>query len=174
VIERINHPTSIRYIKWHPTQSIIASESLDNAVGTGGNLVIYDLGKTQAIYSEPSILGLAVDIIWMPTNQLLAWGPDAGLFTIEAATGAVKKLFPSASDHPGGFIIGQLSPDGRYLAFVDRESANKGVFFFDLTTASIVKKLPYSENLTPLEWSPDGTKLATVADDDTQIIWGSD
>lgn len=174
VIARVNHPIRIDLVRWHPTLPLIASESTDNATGMGANLIVYDLRKMQIIYNEPSHFGLGADFAWIRnTSRLLVWGIDIGLRIIEVSTKANTVIYPGAVDGSQTMIIGVLSPDERYLAFVNRANTDFMLFFFDLTSGSIVKRVPLKESFLPVGWSPDSSQLAVLTDDDTLIILGS-
>ena len=95
-------------------------------------------------------------------------GHSANLDAPSSADGVVEPLRATRlTSRPGAEIQGELSPDGRRVAFVRQspDRATGGLVVLDLDAGS-ERRLLDGSVVTPT-WSPDGREIATTACDET-------
>ncbi|HWX22187.1 MAG TPA: protein kinase [Candidatus Binatia bacterium] len=91
------------------------------------------------------------------------WFEPAGKVTLwDYRTGELLKQF----DQPGRKLA--LSPDGRRLAVAD---AKTGVTLRDVNTGQLLRTLPTDNSVWSLEFSPDGSRLATAGWSSEALVW---
>ena len=102
--------------------------------------------------------------VWDPTfdhsgSVLLAqWPDEQRIRLVDPHTGDVL------GDVEGGVQYLEISPDGNSVAVINLVDG-PGVSVLDLATQTPVFTLPFEQSANLVRWSPDGTALATIADD---------
>lgn len=160
---------------------------------TGYQIVIWDIASGEKL---PLSLGLAPTDFNNPYKKSIVFSPDGSTLAIlsdnvilrDVFTGKQVKVLESGLDSSLGFYffgdtgaIGEFSPDGTTLASswliatnTDRLRPNpKGVItLWDISSGQkIVQLEKHTEPITSLTFSPDGTLIASGAEDDTIIVW---
>ncbi len=129
--------------------------------------------QAQRTLYTGQLFGEANNYAWMGNApQLLIWGADAGMRTLNVTTGTATVLYNERDKTPAAFIVGTLSPDGHYLAFINNVGDTFQIHFFDLWLGAVVQTLPFNE-LMPISWSPDGTQIATLDNTNAVVILGN-
>jgi len=106
-------------------------------------------------FSE-SIKGRINDIAWSPSSNQVSVCVDFNEVIIIDIHSREKK---SLLDKTKSFGNGSFSPDNKFLAI----NGISGVFhIIDVNTMTIQKSVPATGLIYSLQWSPDGTKIATV------------
>ncbi len=88
-----------------------------------------------------------------------------------AADDDVYRRLDVAEDRSGAMDQGDpapmlLSPDGRWVAVGENDTTSPNLELVDLDTGGVsVRPVPDARSVRPVAWSPDGTRLAYLADD---------
>lgn len=160
---------------------------------TGNQLVIWDIASGETL---PLSLGLVPAQFNEPYKKSVVFSPDGSTLAIlsdnvflrDALTGKQIKVLESGFDSSLGFFffgdtgaIGEFSPDGTTLASswliatnADRLKPNpKGVItLWDVRSGQKITQLEkHTKPITALAFSPDGTLIASGAEDNTIIVW---
>ncbi len=83
--------------------------------------------------------------------------------------GAVEKLkLP-----PGSYVTPRVSPNGRQVAFVTNDGKEDMISVYDLSGASVMRRLTYGGNNRHPVWSSDGQHIAFQSDreGDLAVFW---
>jgi WD40 repeat protein len=174
-------------IEFSPNSSMLVTGA------TGNQLVILDIASGEKL---PLSLGLAPAHFNDPYKKSIIFSPDGSALAVlsdkvilrDVSTGEQIKTLESGLDSSLGFFffgdtgaIGQFSPDGTILASTwllatkaDRLRPNpKGVIIlWDVTSGQKTAVLEgHTKPITALAFSPDGTLIASGAEDNTIIVW---
>lgn len=120
-----------------------------------GNVVEAPPGRAVALYQH----GFGVEFMDFPQAVVLA------------ADGDVYRRLNAAEDRAGPETQGDpapmlLSPDGRWVALGDHDTTSPDLALVSLETGKVTSwTLPDARSVRPVAWSPDGTRLAYLADD---------
>ena len=170
-------------IAFSPNGSMLASGL------KGGQLVIWDIASGEIL---PLDLGLVPEQFGFgrPYKNSLVFSPDGSMIVTlsdkiilrDVSTG--KQLSTLESSPSSGFImmgfepVGIFSPNGTLLASTSFSQTNisgelKGIIILsDVTSGQRTAVLEgHTKTITALAFSPDGTLLASGAEDNTIIVW---
>ena len=171
-------------IEWSPNQRYIVYGGIANGF---------------AIFN--AYTGHLVDFIWSPRSfSPVRWSPDGNLLAAAGETLRIWKIHDWQHPHdPAVQLVGDLvyertdggspnwHPDSSKIVFIDTvydkgdplDFSGSHAVIWDLVTDTDVK-LPgvfITETYTPwdaIEWSPDGSKLASISSDGRIIVWDAD
>lgn len=144
------HTGRINDVSWSPSGTQIASAAGDfnNADGT---LRIWNPATCEQLGAIWSGTIIADRVDWKTDGTQISLGRD----TIYNADLKVLQEIPT-------YGISQWSPDGHLLAITQGNSANLVIYQAnDFTESTTVTN--YSDEIYKLEWSPDGTQIATIS-----------
>jgi WD40 repeat protein len=116
-------------------------------------------------------LGIRHTIDWHPTENKIAIAAGGNIYVLDARTGAT--LLSSPSEDSEGFLV-QWSPDGETLAVSGAAPGdNHAIYLLDPSTGAILRSIsgPHADALTAMEWSPDGSHIASGDGDGLVVIW---
>jgi WD40 repeat protein len=151
-------PISVEDVTWSPNSKSIAAASSTRA----DFLEIWDVHSATRTHRF-RIGGVRIE--WdRSASRLFVGGNDrVDLLNIETGRQTTVIEAPAAEL--------SLSPDGHRLAL----SGTYGdLLLCDIETPAVKKKLTgHSKRVYCLRWSPDGTRLATTADDHTAKVWNA-
>jgi WD40 repeat protein len=92
-------------------------------------------------------------------TRAAATGADGKLVVLQAVTGEL--LWQATPAKSGGLFGLDWSPDGRWIV---AGAKNKSIYVYDAATGDLAQTVGGSGDLvTALAWSPDGSRLASVA-----------
>lgn len=123
-------------------------------------IVIHDLNTGD----ERRITSSSGAPVWSPTENVVAWSNEDGLFSLDLDTGATRQL---ADDAIAG--IPAWSPDGLSLAYVDATdqvlrvidtTRGMAIHAVPLAVGEATSYAPYVQALGSPSWSPDGSRIA--------------
>ncbi|MEC9367988.1 MAG: hypothetical protein VX871_04780 [Pseudomonadota bacterium] len=122
-------------------------------------------------------MSLIRSLLFTRSGQLISAGDDKVIRVWDMESGlTLRTLRGHSLEGASGKIYAlALSPDGRYLAVGGRMRDGAGdhpVRIYDFASGHIVALLRgHSDAVLHLDFSPDGTKLASASADDTAIVW---
>jgi WD40 repeat protein/DNA-binding SARP family transcriptional activator len=140
----------------------------DPDASTGGTVAVWDLeAPSQPVRRFDA--DSAYEFGWeglSPDGTLLYTGGDGGASVVvrDVASGALVNSVAIA--HVGG----EVSPDGAVVAVAD----GRDVVILDAATLTEQRRLEGQSNLTTLQFSRDGTRFATGAEDGAVTLWDID
>jgi TolB protein len=138
-----------------------------NADGSNAQILVHaiagDAGDTYA--DDPD---------WSPTGKQIAFDSPQGMEVVNTDGTGLGVLNQGLGAHP------KFSPDGGQIAFLQQSAyvASDGstqygtdVYLLDLATASVrALTTDHQAWMTPVAWSPDGTRIAYATQDSVVIV----
>lgn len=172
------HELNIWSVRFSPDSRLLASGSFDHSIRlwdvATGRMVRRLAGHDQAV----------VGVAFSPDGRLLASGGDDSTVRLwRIGDGARLAALTGGSEHVYAVAF---SPDGRWLASGGRARSAAGTFWHQLTgggakgpavrlwrvrDGALQAILEHSDDVTSLEFSPDGRLLATASSDGSNAIW---
>ena len=184
--EQIKTLNGLDPIAFSPDSSMLATGA------TGNQLVIWDIAFGEKL---PLSLGLVPECWGKPYKKSLVFSPDGSMIAIlsdkvilrDVSTGQRIKILENGLDpsfnwrgfsYGGTGALGEFSPNGTILASTwllptDLFWIGKGVILlWDVTSGQKTAMLEgHTKPITSLAFSPDGTLIASGAEDKTIIVW---
>lgn len=153
------HPSYVAQVGWTGDGKKLIAEG-----GVSGDISVWTIAsglKTGKFSVGQYVLSLAVD----PTGErFAAVTHDSAVVLLNAATGKAERNVGDAADK---FTRVAWSPDGKVLA----AGCAKGTYLFDSNTGKAGLKVDATGN--SLDWSADGSRLATASADSTLKLWNA-
>jgi signal transduction histidine kinase len=152
---------AVRNVCFSPDGSLVAARF------AGGAAVVWNAATKQMLMAAntSSTNVPAFDLSFSPDSKQVIFHDaqaQAQIVVYEAATG--RKL---SSGIEAGLSSFRLRPDGKQVAIVVAE----GVALLDYPSGTNTQTLPHLGSVSFLNWSPDGTRLATSCYDGDVYIW---
>ncbi len=152
----------------------MAPEGRHLAVGRGGNLSVLDLASTNAavpVSSREAHLDSIQSLSWSHCGQWLASGGFRQITLTSAGAGDPVTVVTKGLT--GRITALGFSPDGKSLAAGDSEAGRVGwIRLIDTTTAQVTTSWrAHGDTVFALQYSRDGTRLATAGGDRLIRIW---
>ncbi len=156
-IYNIENPAALQAVAYHPNGKKIAV-SMENMV------TIWDL-ETKEEITTLSHVGELHNIAYSPNGKWLATGSSEGDVRLWDTENNYT-LFPTIFRMNGQPYALAFSPDSSLLA---TGSSNYFAYLWDIALGQEITRLPHSDVVTSVEFSPDGLELATVARKTVQL-----
>ncbi|UCG01885.1 MAG: serine hydrolase [Candidatus Heimdallarchaeota archaeon] len=175
----LGHSQPVGDVKFSPDDSLIASASLD------GTVIIWNASNGEKVHllrHQP--VEVVREISFSPNGSILAssghywfrnppgsesWEVEARLYLWDTSTGSLLKTVSKF----GARLLGAcFSPDGKLLAFV--ENAYNGTYsvnLWDFTSNNFLYLGEHNQFIFTLDFSPDGSLLASGSDGGTIKLW---
>ncbi|HJM68859.1 MAG TPA: WD40 repeat domain-containing protein [Candidatus Babeliales bacterium] len=152
--KRLPHSEWVIAVEFSPTDSLLASASLDKTVRLFSTTQRPSLLQRLTYYSQVRSINFS------PTGKSLASASDAGVQlldckTLQKTTVSTEKLATTVN----------FSHDGHLLA----TAGKSGVQILDLRTPNQAYKIPHKSSV--LEFSPTGKHLATAGKGKRVLVW---
>ena len=155
-IGSLKNSTALQGLAYHPGGKYIAASMIDG-------LIVWDT-HSQTQVTELKLIGSLHSIAYSPDGKLLAAASSEGIVNVWDVENDYQ-LSDSLTMNGEPYALA-FSPDSNYIA---AGSSNYFVYIWDLELAQEVTRLPHSDVVTGVEFSPDGTELATAARKFVQI-----
>ncbi len=157
VLEVPFHPWSLT---WSPGGTWLATTEY------GNNIRIWDVVTGEQLEWSSRLVGSAV--AWSPDGTRLATGGSPRLSVWDVNT--QERMIEIDTGESWTREI-EWSPDSQYLA-----TNGEGVRIWDATTGELVKEPTFAATfpMRSMSWSPDGTRLVSIGDDQTVYIWDAE
>jgi WD40 repeat protein len=153
------HPSYVAQVGWSADGKKLIGEG-----GVSGDISVWTIAsgqKTQKFSVGQYVLSLAPD----PVGERIAVVTnDAAVIILNLTTGKAERNIGAPADK---YHRVAWSPDGKVLA----AGCAKGTFLYDPNTGNVTGKLDATG--TALDWSADGTRLATASGDATVKLWNA-
>lgn len=141
----------------------------------GGNIVIWDIAARTPVQTMPGQVRYTYEATWSPDGAMIAstsvdgtvhlWDVESGQRT------AVLDQFSEGSPTMGGGITeARFSPDGRYLAVLQRYSPGR-VAVWDLEAETDVVRIERDRQIYGMVWSDDGQRIYTGEENGAVYAW---
>lgn len=148
----------ITCLGWSPDGTLLA------AGDTSGSVLIWDVERIQRLQALPHP-AWPESCDWSPSGDQLAVGSNDTLIRIwDASTGQRQRVLDG---HLGTVYTLAWSPDGATLAALG--SLEKSARTWDVETGEPLHALPSAEGTNDLDWSPDGTAIATSTGEGVKV-----
>lgn len=175
----LGHSQPVWDAKFSPDDSLIASASLD------GTVIVWNASngeKVHVLRHQP--VEQVREISFSPNGSILAsnghywfrsppgsenWSVETRLHLWDISTGSLLK---TVSEFGARILGASFSPDGKLLAFC--ENAHNGTYsvkLWDLTSNKFLYLGEHNQFIFTLDFSPDGTLLASGSDGGTIKLW---
>lgn len=171
------HELNIWEVRFSPDGAHVATGSFDRTVR------IWSLKTGAAVRTLAGHGQAVVGIAYSPDGRFIASGSDDSTVRIwRAADGALARILPNGNH---AYKVA-FSSDGLWLASAGRARSGIGTLWHDVTElggqndvirlwrvedGALVDALPMGEDVTSVDFSPDGRWLATGADDSANSLW---
>jgi WD40 repeat protein len=165
----LHHDTGSVDLAWSPDGTHIASA----AANKGHSVQLWDAATGQAINFYPG--GRLTSIVWSPNGKYICFTDNNGILQVwEAAINGQQILSCSGMEIGTQYMPARphliaWSPDSKYIAF----GKNTTVQIWEVVARHL--RFTYREHMDVVRkvaWSPDGTRIASVAlADKTVRIW---
>jgi WD40 repeat protein len=159
---------------WLPDTRHLAFVSGGSASG-GESVYIFDrltrtLTRTLTLPVLPS--GTAGEVAWSPDGSSIVFASADGNLTVWNTLSGRQSL--AYDSHISGFPLWAWAPDNQRIAIASQVNAPQVAQIWNVITRHELLSFSIpTPNITDLEWSPDGTHLATLAGDHTFQLWDS-
>src|SRR5262249_35674784 len=129
-----------------------------------GSVEVVDARTGSPLGAVKADSNLCQSPVFSPDGSLIAAPTANGVSIGDARTGRPLRTLSA----PGGSCNVAFSPDGHELA----GAIGNEVSLWDTRTWTVVERLQgHTGSVIGLDWSPDGTRIATGANDRTARIW---
>jgi len=179
------HNATMWDVHWSPDGSMLAGSYFDNTTvifDSKSGEVIAKLGSYEDVPSTRCYGGEFPNLptrtcAWSPDGKLLATGgDDTMVYIFNVSTWSLEHILRG---HYGSVLSLDFSPNGKYLASgsgtdkVEMHNIPENIIrIWDTTTWETIEELDdHKEGVIDLEFSPDGTLLASTSDDKSIRIW---
>lgn len=140
-----------------------------------GKIVIWDVAARTPVQTMPGQVRYTYEATWSPDGSMIAsTSVDGTIHLWDVASGqrlAVLDQFSEGSPTMGGGITeARFSPDGRYLAVLQRYSPGR-VAVWDLQAETEVVRLERDGQIYGMAWRDDGQRLYTGEDNGSVYAW---
>lgn len=162
----LGHDKSVRARAWSGDGQMLASRGSDATI----RLWNPTTGEELASFSAPSDLASA--LVWTPSGDLIADGPNNSIVIRDAKSGKVRR---NLMGHRKPVRALALAPDGKQLASAGGDGDAR---IWDLQSGVCRRVLSLSDGklragqwLEALAWNADGTQLAAGGDGGVVRVW---
>ncbi len=141
-----------------------------------GMVRVWDVQTRKCLHRLRTGRGLNYSVPFSPDGKLLATGSTGGevhVWHAESGEEYANFKFPQTSLIPCGVWATRFSPDGTILALAGGPIIGTGtVLLWDVAAKKPLKRLAgHRAVILAMDFSPDGSRLATGAVDQALIVW---
>lgn len=133
------------------------------ALATGSDYLVYilDAATRYHLFTYTKHTVYIRGLAWSPDSRQVGSATGSGADMWDAETGCTIYSVPDCINDV------KWSPDGKWIALA--AAAPTGVPLLDASTGRVLKRLPHSENVGTVAWSPDNKLLASDTEDSMEI-----
>jgi WD40 repeat protein len=162
---------SFRTVAFSPDGQRLAAGTGQNNESPDQKLRLMDVSTGQLLAESEDMDSIIWDLVFLPSGSFLAAALDNGIVQMRGAEDLrqIQQFY-----FPGPVNSLSISPDGKKMAAGVADNGNGTVFIIDLTSGENLLSFwahPYS--IPDMDFSPDGSLLATGAVDRTVKVWNS-
>jgi WD40 repeat protein len=141
----------------------------------GGTMSIWDLSKRKKLQRMPGQVRYTYEATWSPDGSTLASASvDGTVHLWDVATGQRTRVLDQFSDGSptmgGGITRARFSPDGRYLAALQRYTPGR-VVIWDMNESTERMRIEKPQKIYAAAWDDSGNRMYTAEEDGTVYAW---
>jgi len=160
-----------RTVALSPDGQILAAGTGQNTDSSDQKLRLWDVSTGQLLSESEKVNSIIWDMVYSPAGSYLAVGLDSGIVQLRGPEDLrqIQQFY-----FPGPVNSVSISPDGTKMAAGVADNGNGTVYIIDLISGeNLLSFWAHSYSVPDMDFSPDGSLLATGAVDRTVRVWNS-